>query len=1361
MANTKLTQSLKLFSVLIFCILFINMASAFEFDNVGQYDPTTRTMTIVNGFGLGSDVATIQLISPLNMKVGAGYQQVAEFNIAVFQDYNSAFKELELYNKTNGGGNAKFNRNHDWKFLTTANVKVDDYIQECAYNQTTGNETCVWVVDGWHWEEKPAWEKITPSDFMDGDELTVGLFTEIDVGETVEWIPNFFGVRIDEWAVWTASLNTNILAYWKLDNDYTEEINSYTLTANAAPSFGTGIINQGSDLELSSSQYLSRAAGDLYPTLPFSVTLWIKPESLNNYYRPIYKASNPFGRVRYSMYQDTDGKMVAIVHNSTGTGVTTKSTSAISTGTWTMLTMVADGTDLRLYFDGTQEGTPAALTNLDNTAEQPLWIGREDTKYWDGLIDEVGVWERALTPTEVTQLYNGGSGISYIGGFGTDPIVTAISPDNATKSTTIGSKDFVCYGEDGENFTEMEFYVNGVINQSNATGLNATNYTFTVDLNDGDYNWSCIGYDDEANTGTFTARTYSIDSTTPTLSIIYPTATTYTTNVSELNFTATDDNLDSCWYSTDGGTTNSTSNDCSSNFTGITSTEGSNTWNLYINDTFGNSNSASVTFSKDTISPFIEIVSPTSTNKIYSTQLINITATDDNLDTINYEFNGTNFTYTTPLNVEFADGTYNLIAYVNDTFGNSNSTNVTFNIDTTPFIEFLTPPTLVNYANITQEYIPMKVNVSPTTYFKNITYYLQNANGTEYTQYYETETFDINFTDMPDAHYHYNVTVCTTTEKCNTTETRHVNHDVTAPTLSNAIGFTDIVTATLPVNSTWNYTANDEHIDSCYYNYTGSPTYDVITCNATQVTNWTTNGEKTIQYCANDTFGNEACLTEIIYVVEYSQTDNPDPSVEAFDTTFTLNLNSTNIPLASASLNINGSVYSTTPVISTDTIVFTKILQIPDTWGNATGVLHDWYFNISGNFTGDTETTNVTVLELAIDDCSTYGDLILNMSLLDEEFGTVVNESLGSNVEIDLTLTSKTNSSYSLDYAKTWTDDNNPWVCLPNNVLNNTEFWMDFTIGFSSTDHVWEFYYLDNATLNSTKIFDVQTSTPLHLYDLLTADSTSFLFNYFDNSGLTVDDTIVHVYRKYIGSGVFKEVERAKADENGDTIVHLVEEDVIYYFVISQYGEILYTSSTYTALCQATPCTIQIEASGESATFPTDWDLVDGGAYSIYASSSTRIVNLTYTAETPQEFNLTVFKFESDGSYTPIESVSETGTSGSVTITVPQSAGNVTFFASVYVEDEFIGSDWIDFENGIGDSIGTKLALFLAVLIILSLGLIAVSEGTGTIVFVILGIFISGALGLMTTKLSPTINVVTYLVIAGGILMYKISRNRQ
>lgn len=672
-----------------------------------------------------------------------------------------------------------------------------------------------------------------------------------------------------------------------------------------------------------------------------------------------------------------------------------------------------------------------------------------------------------------------------------------------------------------------------------------------------------------------------------------------------------------------------------------------------------------------------------------------------------------------------------------------------------------------NYNSSTQE---INFNCSATDetgiYSLNLT-----INGTVYETITGDGTTNLSLSStetLADGYWEWYCTGNDDFETKNST-TRSLLIDSTSPTISSAYNLTDLITLILPINSTWHFNATDTHIESCYYNTTDHA-QTIVTCNSTINTTWATEGNKTIQFCANDTFGFETCDTQNIYIyyIQEDQGNNPETIAEGFEATFNLTVNLTNIPTTTATLIINNTIYSPdTTTAGTNGYFFEKTITIPDGWGNTTGILQDWYWNytINGVITNkSTDTDNITVYELAIDDCSSYGDMILNFSLNDEETNILVNESAGANVEIDLTLTSKTNSAISLTYSNTWTNENNPQVCLPNNVLNNSQYWLDLVVGFSSTDHVWEFYYLDDGTLNSSKIiqdFNGDTTSDISLMDLLTADSTSFLFNYFDQDGLAVDEAIVHVMRKYIGSGQFLEVERAKADENGDTIVHLVEEDVIYFFYITQYGELIYTSSTYTALCQATPCRIQLEASGSGATFPTDWDLIDGGAYSIASDPSTREVNLTYALNSTSTMNLTVFKYNSDGSYSPINSSTSTGTQGSILMTVPQSAGNVSFFATVYQDDEFKNSEWVDFEGKAQDRFGVTLALFIGALIILSLGLMAITEGVGTLVFVLLGVALSGFLGLVTTTLSTGVNIVVYLVVAGGILLWKLTGGRR
>jgi hypothetical protein len=68
---------------------------------------------------------------------------------------------------------------------------------------------------------------------------------------------------------------------------------------------------------------------------------------------------------------------------------------------------------VRLFVDGAQIGTLSTTSNPDNTGSQPLRIGgnaqslTED--FFIGQLDEVGVWNRALTNAEITSLMNTGT----------------------------------------------------------------------------------------------------------------------------------------------------------------------------------------------------------------------------------------------------------------------------------------------------------------------------------------------------------------------------------------------------------------------------------------------------------------------------------------------------------------------------------------------------------------------------------------------------------------------------------------------------------------------------------------------------------------------------------------------------------------------------------------------------------------------------------------------------------------------------------------------------------------------------------------------------------------------------------------
>lgn len=83
-----------------------------------------------------------------------------------------------------------------------------------------------------------------------------------------------------------------------------------------------------------------------------------------------------------------------------------------TTGTWNHLVVTYDGYIFRGYLNGVA-GTPVTL--VCNTAAGPVYIGSgcAGTFNWNGRIDDVNMWSRALTAAEVTSLFNSGAGQYY------------------------------------------------------------------------------------------------------------------------------------------------------------------------------------------------------------------------------------------------------------------------------------------------------------------------------------------------------------------------------------------------------------------------------------------------------------------------------------------------------------------------------------------------------------------------------------------------------------------------------------------------------------------------------------------------------------------------------------------------------------------------------------------------------------------------------------------------------------------------------------------------------------------------------------------------------------------------------------
>ena len=84
---------------------------------------------------------------------------------------------------------------------------------------------------------------------------------------------------------------------------------------------------------------------------------------------------------------------------------------------WQMLTLTVDNGTWTAFYNGSEEDTGAytAFAQYNNVAGIGAYVdgvGAEDS-FADAIIDEVGIWSRVLTDTEIEDLYNSGAGLQY------------------------------------------------------------------------------------------------------------------------------------------------------------------------------------------------------------------------------------------------------------------------------------------------------------------------------------------------------------------------------------------------------------------------------------------------------------------------------------------------------------------------------------------------------------------------------------------------------------------------------------------------------------------------------------------------------------------------------------------------------------------------------------------------------------------------------------------------------------------------------------------------------------------------------------------------------------------------------------
>jgi chitodextrinase len=342
-------------------------------------------------------------------------------------------------------------------------------------------------------------------------------------------------------AAQTSPPTSGLLGYWNFDEDTgivadDSSGNGYNGTVNGA-TWVTGYINYALKFNGTTNDVVT-------PNIPlqnaFSISVWVNPA---------LTPQTPFGRIAETEYNhgfylglSASGSAYQFIVNG-GAGATGTCDSAYGctlggtvTSGWHLVTATYNGTNAILYVDGMQVATETFTAPANESL--PLYIGRyyAGNGYgWNGAIDEVRLYSRALSSAEVSAIYN------YTAGppdttpptVPTDVSATAVSPTSITVTWTAST--------DNVGVAGYKVFRNGT-----QVGTSPTNsYTNTGLTASTEYSYTVAAYDVAGNVSAqsspaATATTLPPDTTPPTVSMTAPVSNSTVSGTVTVSATATD-----------------------------------------------------------------------------------------------------------------------------------------------------------------------------------------------------------------------------------------------------------------------------------------------------------------------------------------------------------------------------------------------------------------------------------------------------------------------------------------------------------------------------------------------------------------------------------------------------------------------------------------------------------------------------------------------------------------------------------------------------------------------------------------------------------------------------------------------------
>ena len=225
------------------------------------------------------------------------------------------------------------------------------------------------------------------------------------------------------------ALKDNLLHWWELDDDGTwaDSHGSWDLTENGTITVESGTAPDGNDwadFDYSSTSYLDRTNVAWDGGVNTSIAMWVEFDGLSDstgHWLYSHRGTSSGTDIYHQLLVVKSGSDYLIrfqARDGLGTSATIDS-AAVTTGTTYHIVGVSNRvSNHKLYVNTTEYSIATTLNGTVDSASAPFALGQTSwaktaSRRLDGNMGLVGVWDKVLSSSEVSELYNSGNAVRY------------------------------------------------------------------------------------------------------------------------------------------------------------------------------------------------------------------------------------------------------------------------------------------------------------------------------------------------------------------------------------------------------------------------------------------------------------------------------------------------------------------------------------------------------------------------------------------------------------------------------------------------------------------------------------------------------------------------------------------------------------------------------------------------------------------------------------------------------------------------------------------------------------------------------------------------------------------------------------